>query len=568
MVFAVPTYVLTINDIQNQFMAAMQADDRDGMAAVYQKMLAFAAKVPKEWAVWFQLGNWHLAQDRFMEALPYFVLAWELHPGFPEDNPKAGKKDPGIAQNIGSCYRGEHQQELAEQWYLVAAEIEPENADVWNNLGTLYVNEGNPQKAAKYLSKAVKLNPGLHHAHWNLSLALLEMGDWERGFPEYSWGLEGTDRLIKRYTPDLPWWHGEPVNRLLVYGEQGIGDEIMYATLLKRLLDRGLAKEIVLDCHDRLELLFRDAFEDLPIEIHGTRKLADEDPMWDHHADAKVAIGQIPQWLISSEDELPKTPYLKIPTDINEDFVETTRTVVGVSWVGGAKTTRKEYRSAGLKAILEGVLEYIPDALFVSTQYTDHSSDVAECGIEVKEFPGIFQSIYPFERYYPTTEPNHWQQSRLSMQASAPLVLDHKHALPAGGHKDETGAIYFEQKDSAKEYCRVRYGHSRPFHWIDPHGGYDYRRSLWALDRIVKSGGLLIGVNNSMVHLAGAAGLPYFCLTPAHPAWRYGMRRRDMPFYAKSSVRQYRQTEQGDWAPAVAAAGKAMLKLKRRRLAA
>ncbi|MDX1268460.1 MAG: hypothetical protein R3311_13935, partial [Oceanisphaera sp.] len=56
---------------------------------------------------------------------------------------------------------------------------------------------------------------------------------------------------------------------------------------------------------------------------------------------------------------------------------------------------------------------------------------------------------------------------------------------------------------------------------------------------------LVVTVNNSAVHFAGAAGLRCFTLTPKACAWRYGRDRADMPFYSTDSVVQYRQTDDG-----------------------
>ena len=241
------TVMLSVKDLQQELLDAINAQDGQKMDAVYQKCLKFAGKAPEEWSVWFLLGNWYIAQNRYMEALPYFNRAWDLHPSFPGGHILAGKKDPGVAQNIGTCYRGEHQTDLARKWYRISAEIDGKNAEIWNNLGTLDVNEGRPQDAERELRKAIEISPDLHHAHWNLGLALLEQGKWEEGYKQYGWGLEGSDRLCKRYVdPDYQWWLGQRVDTLVLYGEQGIGDELMYASLIPKLMETGLVGHLIL----------------------------------------------------------------------------------------------------------------------------------------------------------------------------------------------------------------------------------------------------------------------------------------------------------------------------------
>lgn len=63
---------------------------------------------------------------------------------------------------------------------------------------------------------------------------------------------------------------------------------------------------------------------------------------------------------------------------------------------------------------------------------------------------------------------------------------------------------------------------------------------------------LLISVDSSPVHLAGALGRPAWVLLPFVPDWRWLLGRDDTPWYP--SVRLYRQTQRGDWDGAVSKA--------------
>jgi ADP-heptose:LPS heptosyltransferase len=87
--------------------------------------------------------------------------------------------------------------------------------------------------------------------------------------------------------------------------------------------------------------------------------------------------------------------------------------------------------------------------------------------------------------------------------------------------------------------------------------GYDIKRfpetdakDYYETARLVSSCDLVITICTSVVHVAGALGVPCWVLTPKNPAWRY-QNKGGMPWYR--SVRLYRSpdVEQPAWRPVV-----------------
>ena len=60
---------------------------------------------------------------------------------------------------------------------------------------------------------------------------------------------------------------------------------------------------------------------------------------------------------------------------------------------------------------------------------------------------------------------------------------------------------------------------------------------------------LVITIDTSVAHLAGAMGVPVWVMLNATPDWRYHLARADNPWYP--SMRLYRQAREGEWAPVV-----------------
>jgi hypothetical protein len=142
---------------------------------------------------------------------------------------------------------------------------------------------------------------------------------------------------------------------LLVYAEQGLGDEIMFASCVPELAVRGMT--VVLECNPRLESLFRRSFD--AIEVCGQPRGNDRSWLNDFPLlSSQVPIGSLGRWLRSDVSQFPRhRGYLRAdPLRVakwRERLTSTNgRLAVGLLWRGGTLKTRQSQKSIPLELLL------------------------------------------------------------------------------------------------------------------------------------------------------------------------------------------------------------------------
>ena len=380
------------------------------------------------------------------------------------------KKAPTeLYSNLGLAYKYSGQPKLALEYMRKAAESDP-TAGTLTNYGSFFVETDNPAEGKKILERAIRLEPGLALAHWNLSLCLLSTAHqddgWGKAWDEYEYGQHTGGMRFVKLSDRIPTWDGSPGKKVMVFGEQGLGDEIMFGSMIPDLMKD--AKEVILDCHPRLTTLFSKSFG---VKCYGTRKEQELDWLKTENPDAVIAVGSLGKFYRRSKDKFTGEPYLKAEP-LPRDAESRKKFRVGISWTGGRSANRVARRSVPLnwwRSILN-----VPGCEFVSLQYSDGSEAEVE------------------------------SVNRIGYSISQP------------------------PEAKAKDYYEAA--------------------------RLVASCDLVITVCTSVVHLAGALGVPCWVMVPRKPAWRY-QSSGPMPWYR--SVRLYRQPsdDQDSWLPVVQRVG-------------
>jgi Tetratricopeptide repeat len=162
--------------------------------------------------------------------------------------------------NLGNVLQSQEKMAEAEACYRRALDIRPDQAEVHLNLGNILKAQGSVDAALNSYRNARLLDPALAEAEVAESTALLlkgELGAGGEGF-EARWGTRDYDTRPRNYPQ--PRWRGDRIEsgRVLIWGEQGVGDEIMFAGLLCDAI--AGANQCVLECDARLKSLFARSF--------------------------------------------------------------------------------------------------------------------------------------------------------------------------------------------------------------------------------------------------------------------------------------------------------------------
>lgn len=265
---------------------------------------------------------------------------------------------------------------------------------LWLNLCGLYIDTGKFEKAEGFARKLLAVAPESKSALANLGFCQLARRDWAEGWKNYHHTVGSSWRKRVRYK-DEPEWDGAPGQNVVVYADQGIGDEISFASMIPDAAAR--CKKLIFDCDGRLEGLFRRSFP--MATVYGTRV---KDEKWapeDRHIDASLSVGQLGEFVRTKDDDFTGARYL-VPCPVRSeqwrvhfgryDSDVPRRPVIGIAWTGGVPKTNARNRRVSLEDLLP-VLN-LP-ARFVSLQYKDASAEIAKL---TAEHPSVDLVQYPW----------------------------------------------------------------------------------------------------------------------------------------------------------------------------
>ena len=349
-----------------------------------------------------------------------------------------------------------------------------ERGQTLSYLARRYARLGLTQKALATHQEALQLAPQDARVTRSTGLAMFGEGQWAEGLAQYDlkrWELQEFDKFRRAFP--FPEWVGEPVEgkHLLLWAEQGIGDQVMQARVLSSLLEQGA--EVTVESDPRMHLLIQRTWPDVQV---ATQTVDLPEHLTNGDFDFHGSLFSAWRWAGLSQ---PARTYLEPKQSMVQAFrkawaAQGWKINVGLSWRSKAKENGPK------RSIPEALLQPLvqrKDLTFHSLQY---DADMAEI-------------------------------SRLSKALGRPVYLDRD---------------------------------SQPLKDIDR-----LTAQIAALD-------LVISIDNSTVHIAGAVGTPCWVLLPAAQDWRWPAVGESTPLYG--SLRLFRNTQLHHWGGVIAEVSEAL----------
>jgi Tfp pilus assembly protein PilF len=391
--------------------ALLALDDREGAKQALRTALSLR---PTDHEVALRLGAMLLEGGNPATALVYLRRAVELRPALAEPrvhlaaayrrlerwadaedairSALAHAPDDGTAHLVlGDLLTDIERYAEAETAYRRAVALLPDVPETHSNYGRLLERLGRLDESVRAHERALELDPALAGAHWSYGIALLRQGRLREGWGELAWRWRSADFVAHRYAFRQPEWRGEPLaeRHILAWGEQGVGDEIMFASCIPDLLDTGA--RVTLAAAPRLVPLFARSFP--AAEVISLGRLETEPPASDFH----LSTGDLPRFFRPSVASFPsRAAYLRAdPARVAAWRARLAELgpapTVGISW-------RSQYMTAGRERSYTTLDEWapilaVPGVTFVNLQYDDCALALATArdrhGVEIHAWPDI-----------------------------------------------------------------------------------------------------------------------------------------------------------------------------------
>ncbi len=365
----------------------------------------------------YQLANVLKDIERFDDALPFYREVLRSNPNAVE-----------VLLDYGETLMYTGRFEEAEAAYRQAIALVPDNAAAYLKLARIYMVTHQFERSAQALQRVAEIDPGmqatvlqqaataaiwqgkfteaLNHfdaalalqsdniaLRWERSMHLLRLGRYHEGWCDYelrSRYWKWSDAM-RGYQFDRPRWDGAPLagRTILIYAEQGFGDNIQFSRYLPMVAERG--GKVVFYCQKELLKLFR--------RIKGVERVEPRsERVKEERFDLHIPIMSLPFVFDTRSDSIPAPiPYLSADEHAVARWrarMDTQQFKVGLVWAGHVTNSDNYWRSLSVRDLAP--LAGVDRVTFYSLRVGGAVSEFAELA-ELLDITDLSAELHDFD---------------------------------------------------------------------------------------------------------------------------------------------------------------------------
>ncbi len=341
---------------------------------IYKKIIKAE---PKYFEAYSNLGITLREKGKLEESELNFKTVLKLKPDYAEGY-----------YNLGVVLRDLGRLEESEKNYKKTIEINPNYIEAYNNLGVTLRELRKLEESNQNYNKVIKLNPEYADAYNNLSFNYLLKKEFKKAYELSEWRWKTNRNIGYKFLTKKPLWNGEKDKTIFVWKEQGIGEEIMFGSILYDL--EKISNKLIVNCDKRLIPLFERSFSNKIIYEPDRNKINEND--FDFH----ISMGSLRSFFrknlkdynITSKSFLfadnKKKLHFESKLKSNKNEIS-----VGISWSTKSLIQMSSFRNVSLEKLIKSLKNL--NLKFVNLQYGDIKKEIEEInnklGINIITFP-------------------------------------------------------------------------------------------------------------------------------------------------------------------------------------
>ncbi|MDC1375515.1 tetratricopeptide repeat protein [bacterium] len=309
---------------------------------------------PKDEQVKILIGLAYFKKQQFDLAQMFFLKVLKLN----KDNDEAKTM-------LGDCYEKLGDLDQAKKYYDEALQINPNNIETINNLAAWYFINGDTYEAEKLYYLSLTKNKNNIDTRYFLSLCQLARSNYSEGWLNFDYRWLANEYNSVKFKSNLPKFNLNNDNKnILLWGEQGVGDQILFIRFLKDI--QPYVDNLFLNIDKRLHPIIARSFPE--ITFFNKDK--------NYNLDSQLSLGDLASFFIKDNSYFlnNKNFYISSDPNVNKELECSIKSknkfLCGVSWI--SKTSEIGINKSITLETLKPVLE-IENIEFIDLQYTDTS---------------------------------------------------------------------------------------------------------------------------------------------------------------------------------------------------